>query len=40
VVGFYSHMLRIDRAEMNPRRDLQRFANQNALSIFVSDLNI
>ncbi len=40
VVGFHSHMLRIDRAQMNSRRDLQRFTDQNALSIFVSDLNI
>src|ERR1700730_16946964 len=40
VVGFHSHMLWIDRAQMNSRRDLQRFTDQNALSIFVPDLNI
>src|SRR5438477_1314752 len=40
VVGFHSHMLRIDRAQVDSRRDLQRFPDQNALSIFVSDLNI
>src|ERR1700730_5708350 len=40
VVSFHSHLLWIDRAQMNSRRDLQRFTDQNALSIFVSDLNI
>jgi len=40
MVGFHSHMLWIDRAEMDSRRDLQRFPDQNALSIFVSNLNI
>src|SRR4029453_5461402 len=40
VVGFHSHMLWIDRAQMNSRRDLQRFADQNALSIFIAYLDI
>ena len=40
VVRFHSHMLWIDRPEMNSRCDVQRFTDQNALSIFVSYLNI
>ena len=40
VVGFHPHMVWLDRAEMNVRRDLQRFADQNALSIFITDLDI
>jgi hypothetical protein len=40
VVSFYAHVLRIDRAQMHSRCDLQRFTDQNALSVFVSDLNV
>ena len=40
MVRLHAHVLWIDRSEMNARRNLQRFADQNALSIFVSDLDI
>src|SRR5205814_10058656 len=40
IVGFYSHILWIDRAEMDSRRELQGFSDQIALPIFVSNLNI
>src|SRR4029450_3969954 len=40
VVGFHSHMLWIDSAPTNSRRDLQRFTDQNALSIFIAYLDI
>ncbi len=40
MVGFHSHTLWIDGAEMNSRRDFQRFTDQNALPIFIAYLNI
>src|SRR5581483_1008744 len=40
VVGFHTHMLWVDPTQMDARRDLQRFTDQNVLSIFVSDLNV
>ena len=40
MVGFHSHMLWIDGAKMNSRRDFQRFTDQNALPIFIAYLNI
>src|SRR5439155_19617258 len=40
VVRFHAHMLWIDCAEMNPRADLQRFADQNILSGHVAHLQL
>src|SRR5947208_16208618 len=40
MVDLHSHMLWIDGAEMNSRRDFQRFTDQNALPIFIAYLNI
>src|SRR5436190_24038919 len=40
VVNFDSNVVRGDRAEMNFRGDLQRFANLDILAISIADLNI
>src|SRR5437660_8222659 len=40
MVRFDANVIWIDISEMNARADLERFADENVLSIFVADLHV
>ena len=40
MVRFDANVVRIDISEVDMRADLERFADENVLSIFVADLHI
>ncbi len=40
VVRFYAHVVWIHCAEMDARRDLEQFTDQNVLSIFIGHLHV